>query len=183
MEVLSRSQLQRILHIDNIRTINAILSSMSNYLNHARLTENAYYLNKKGRDYLGSNKAVNKTNQLEHKLMRNDLRIYYDYPQDWRNEPELTITVNGKREKIVPDATFTMQETNIFVEIDNKQSMVNNYKKIDFYAKASPVIANKTGNEPMLVFYTKSEIRREKLLAYGQEKGLQIGALTVTDLQ
>lgn len=111
------------------------------------------------------------------------MRIYYDYPQDWRNEPELTITVNGKREKIVPDATFTMQETNIFVEIDNKQSMVNNYKKIDFYAKASPVIANKTGNEPMLVFYTKSEIRREKLLAYGQEKGLQIGALTVTDLR
>ncbi len=183
MEVLSRSQLQRILQIDNVRTINAILSSMSTYLNHTRLHENAYYLNKKGRDYLGSDKVVNKTNQLEHKLMRNDLRIYYDYPKDWKNEPELIIKMNGQREKISPDATFTMQGTNIFIEVDNKQSMVNNYKKIDFYARAFPTIAYKSGSEPMLVFYTKTEVRRNKLFEYAESKGVSIGVFTKEDME
>ncbi len=183
MEVLSRSQLQRILQIDNVRTINAILSSMSTCLNYARLHENTYYLNKKGRDYLGSKKVVNKTNQLEHKLMRNDLRIYYDYPKDWRNEPELIVKLNGQSEKILPDASFSMQGTNTFVEVDNKQSMVNNYKKIDCYARVFPTIARKSGNEPMLVFYTKTEVRRNKLFEYAESKRISIGVFTKEDLE
>lgn len=183
MEVLSRSQIQKILHIDNVRTINLILSSMSPYLNHMRFSENAYYLNKKGREYVGSTNAVNKTNQLEHKLMRNDLRIYYDYPHDWKNEAELIVTINGKKQRIIADASFTIQGTIFFVEVDNKQTMVNNYKKIDFYAEAFRVIENRTGNEPMLIFYTNSEIRKEKILAYATDKGITAGVFTKRDLQ
>lgn len=70
-----------------------------------------------------------------------------------------------------------------FVEVDNKQTMVNNYKKIDFYAEAFQVIENRTGNEPMLIFYTNSEIRKEKILAYATDKGITTGVFTKRDLQ
>jgi hypothetical protein len=183
MGVLSRSQLQKILNIDKVRTMNDILSSMSPFLNHTRMYENIYYLSKKGRDFIGSDKVVKKTSQLEHKLMRNDVRIYYDYPRDWRNEVEQKMTIGGKKKSIVADAVFTLDGTMYFVEIDNEQKMINNKKKIDFYKDFFRLAGEKLNKECVLIFYTNTELRRKQLYEYGQKQGVTIGVFTRADLQ
>ncbi|MGC3791994.1 replication-relaxation family protein [Priestia aryabhattai] len=182
MGVLSRSQLQKILQIEKVRTMNDILSSMGTYLNHTRLQENVYYLSKKGREFVGSNKVFKKTNQLEHRLMRNDMQIYYNYPSDWKNEPELTVTIEGKKHTFVADARFSMDGTIYFVEIDNKQTMVVNQKKIEFYSKLFPLIKDDTGNEPVLLFYTNTPIRKKKLLFHAQQRDITAGVFLKRDL-
>jgi Replication-relaxation len=183
MDVLSRSQFQKILNIGKVRTMNDILSSMSSFLNHTRMHENIYYLSKKGRDYVGTDRVIKKTMQMEHKLMRNDVRIYYDYPADWRNEVEQKMTIGGKKKSIVADAVFTLDGTMYFVEIDNEQKMINNKRKIDFYKDFFRLAGEKLNKECVLIFYTNTELRRKQLYDYGQQQDVTIGVFTRADLQ
>jgi len=184
MGVLSRSHFQKLLDIENKRTINDILSSMGTYLNHKRLHENVYYLSKQGRDYVGSTEIINKSAQLEHKLMRNDVRIYYGCPPGWKNEAEVVIKTRDLKEvKMIADASFEMQGTTFIVEIDNKQSMANNYKKIDFYARAFPVLERSNRKDLVLLFYTNTEFRKQKIDSYCKDKNITAWVFTKRDLE
>ncbi|AIW03661.1 replication initiation protein [Bacillus phage Pascal] len=185
MGVLSRSQLQKIVGVYNVRTMNDILSSMGTYLNHTRMMENVYYLSKQGRELIGSTNIVKKTSQLEHKIMRNDMYIYYDYPTTWEPEKPFIITDGKTREKtkIIADAFFKMDNAHYFIEVDCQQKMIANYRKIDQYAKLFPMYEQKYKVSCMLIFYTNSEFRQKKLTQYAEKNGVEIGVLSRRDLE
>lgn len=185
MGVLSRSQLQKVVGVYNIRTMNDILSSMGTYLNHTRMHENVYYLSKQGREFIGSSNVVKKTSQLEHKLMRNDMYIYYDYPSTWQKEKPFTLTDGRTKEKtkIIADAFFEMGNTHYFIEIDCQQKMIANFRKIDMYSIMLPKYEKAYQLDTMLIFYTNSEFRQRKLMKYAEEKGVTCGVFTRRDLE
>lgn len=83
----TRSQIQTLHDLGSTRNANRILKDMSKYLNSFRVTENIYYLNKEGLDFLGLDKQpLNKNMQIEHHLMKNDMYIYFGLPDDWETE-------------------------------------------------------------------------------------------------
>lgn len=154
------------------------------YLNSKRMYENVYYMNKTGREYIGMEKQLPKPNQLEHKVMRSDMFLYFDCPDSW--EPEHLIKWHGKREeikRIIPDAFFIREGTQYFVEVDNKQTMKKNMDKIDLYAEILPALEKEYKMDCILIFYTQSEARKMRLYEYCTEKGVTCGAFVKNDLE
>lgn len=133
--------------------------------------EKVIYLNKEGRQLIGSNKEVKKSPVLEHTLLRNEVYLYFDCPIDWRTEyviekqqerySSLQIKVEGiklKQQKVVADAVFTRNGYTYLIEVDNTRNMSDNRKKIELYKEIMPSV-----NAPILYFFTVSEIRKRKL--------------------
>lgn len=155
---------------------------MRDYLNMKRLTENVYYLNKKGHEMIGSDqKTLNSNMQINHILMRNELYIFMQ-PEKWQIEQPVK---DGQGNVLIkPDALFMFDKW-MFVEIDNTQKMIINKKKIEKYAeiKNSNILHNSLGYFPQLVFLTKSDKRKERLVKMCREKGLRHIVYTVEDIQ
>ena len=84
--------------------------------------------------------------------------------------------------RLVPDATFTVEGKHHFVEIDNTQKMQENRKKIELYAKLNPLIKRQFGHDPVLIFYTVTDLRRAKLKEYCKEKNVNCLIYTKQDL-
>jgi hypothetical protein len=166
---LKRSQLQMILGISDVRMMNRILYRMRKYLNHVYLDEYAYYLNKKGREAVGSDREFRKNSQIEHHLMRNDVYIFYHYPKDWRIEYPIIWKENGKEYRLIADAFFTYHDMMHFVEIDNQQKMVKNRSKIKKYASLFRVMQKQGMKEAILLWYTVSPERKAKLEEWCKE--------------
>jgi hypothetical protein len=183
---LSRSQIQSILGIPSIRFANKILYNMRVYLNHTRLDEYVdeyvYYLNKKGRERIGSQNEFKKNSRIMHYLMRNDIYIYYHYPKDWSIERPATWKDNGKEHKLISDARFTYHGMIYFVEIDVQQQMMKNKKKIEQYASLFRVIQREKIGEPILLWYTVSSVRKEKLEQWCKEYGVPCEVLCKHDV-
>ncbi len=164
--------------------MNRILQNMSKYLNSTRLHENIYYLNKKGHDYIGSSKKQASVKQLEHKLMRNDMYMYYDFPETWQTEHKIQWKDrNRKGHTLISDAFFYQDKSYFFVEVDHKQSMSKNMEKIDLYSHLFPVLEKEYGVDCALLFYTTTEIRKQRLMKYCEEKGVVCGVFTKEDMQ
>jgi hypothetical protein len=101
--------------------------------------------------------------------MRNDIWLHYYSPASWRIEEGMKF-MDGLREVwLVPDATFSLKGQYHFVEVDRTQKMMENRKKIELYSKLNPLIKKQFGYEPVLVFYTISELRKNKLKEYCKE--------------
>lgn len=184
MDFLSRSQIQRLLQVSNVRNINRILLNMSKYLNSTRLHENIYYLNKKGRDYIGSEKPPVKVKQLEHKLMRNDMYMYYDFPQTWQTEHPIEWRDRHKKShKIISDAFFFQDKSYYFVEVDHKQAMTANRSKIELYSQLFPTLEKEYGVDCVLLFYTTTETRKLKLMEHCGKNGITCGVFTKEDMR
>lgn len=128
---------------------------------------NVYYLNKTGRDRIGSETELKWTLQAEHHLMRNDIYIYFNQPEDWVIEAGLIIRYKEGQEqkqmRVVPDARFTKNDIHHFLEVDRTQNMIENKKKIENYGKLSPIMLKQYGHQPVIIFYTLTELRRNKL--------------------
>lgn len=156
---------------------------MEDYLNCFRAEENIYYLNKAGRERVGSTNIRSKTPQYRHYLMRNDLYIYLNKPEVW--EPEYTIEVEGI--KIIPDVMYTKfvlnDERYFFAEIDNEQILSNNLNKLRKYKalKETKVYQESMGYFPVLVWVVKTEHRKKELLKYGE--GLKQEILLWSDIR
>ena len=71
---LSRSHLQKLHRLGGDRNAQKVLKRMEEYLYSFREDGYGavYYLNKVGRQMIGSNKVVKRTLQVRHALMRND---------------------------------------------------------------------------------------------------------------
>ncbi len=160
---LSRSQLQHMFDLGSKRNANRILQQMSEYLHHVRLNENVYYLNKQGRELVGTTKEFRKNGQIEHALMRNDIYIFYHYPKTWKSECKTEWKENGKEYRIISDARFTYHDQLYFLEVDLQQQMAKNKQKIELYASLFRVIQRQQIGEPILLWYTVSQTRKEKL--------------------
>jgi hypothetical protein len=137
--------------------------------------EKVIYLNKEGRQLIGSSKEVKKSPLLEHTLLRNDAYLYFKCPPDWKTEytlesqneqlSSLQIRVEGLsikgQKRVVADAVFTQDWYLNIIEIDNTRNMSDNKKKIDLYREIFP-----SYKVPKLWFFTTSEDRKKKLLKW-----------------
>src|SRR5699024_3893888 len=129
LEILTRTQIQRLHDTKSIRNTNYVMQSLNRYIDHIRLQENAYFLNKRGRTLLGVTRQFKYNSHIHHKLMRNDAYVYFR-PQKWKNEQEVSIG----SVTITPDAYFKTDRFS-FLEVDNTQKWHVNEKKIENYQK------------------------------------------------
>ncbi|TYR75599.1 hypothetical protein FZC79_10555 [Rossellomorea vietnamensis] len=151
--------------------------------------EKVIYLNKAGREYIGSDKEVTKSMQIGHYLLRNDVYIHFDCPYDWKNEYTLEVEeapsrkvdgiifgdqmkVNNKK-KVVADALFTRNGYTHIIEIDNQLNMTDNRKKVQSYAEIIPLVRKNFESTPIIYFFTTTEARKTKLSAWLRERSLR----------
>ncbi len=151
---------------------------MSQYLHCQRLQENVFYLNKKGRELIGSTKVRTRMENIEHAVMRNEIYIQFDKPEIW--EPEFKITENETGKTIlVSDVRFKAGDAHYLVEVDHRQHMINNRRKIDKYKEIKKM---NNGFLPMLIWLTKVDSRQKTLEEYMEQKGIEGYVMTLNDV-
>jgi hypothetical protein len=174
----SVKQLHEILKMGTYRHTCRVISKLEPYLHVTRSREKIVYLNKDGRDLIGTNKEVKKSILFDHILLTNKAFIHYNCPLDWKREyaieiaqePEFGFAIQVKgltvttKKKIVPDAVFTRDGYVHLVEIDNTRSMVDNRKKIIRYKEMWLDIRKQFGSQPKLCIFTKSEKRKREFM-------------------
>lgn len=114
--------------------------------------EKIVYLNKEGRQLIGSSREIKKSPLIAHTLLRNEVYIYFGCPVDWRMEHTLAseqitlssfqikiegLSLKGQK-KVIADAVFNRNGYFNIVEIDNTRNMVDNKKKIELYREILP---------------------------------------------
>lgn len=155
---------------------------MKDYLNvkrHVeRYGENVYYLNQKGRDYIGSTKERQYNQTVEHSLLRNDLFFYYDQPENFLIEPEVKFGVGLQQKYLRPDAHFNIDGQDYFVEVDRTQHMIENKKKIAHYAELSPIMEANRSKPPILIFFTNTTTRKKLIAAACEEHKVKFKILS-----
>ncbi|GGB56985.1 hypothetical protein GCM10011409_38190 [Lentibacillus populi] len=157
----TREQLQITEQLGGSRNAHRILFRMEKEksISSVRMERKVYYLSNKGKERIGSNQGELKRSWITHTLMRNDLYIKLGMPDTWEVERPVTWGNN----KLIPDARFTRNGIHHFVEIDNQQTMRTNEDKIKLYKDLSHVIFKQFHHKPVLIWYTLSKVRREKL--------------------
>ena len=181
----TRKQLQQIHDLKSDRNALKVLGRMKEYFhiqNYGGM--HVYYLNKEGRAVVGIEKELKWTAQVAHDIMRNDIYASYGCPGDWKIEHEMKFfpQLSTIEKTIVADATFTHEGIFHILEVDRKQNMVENRKKIDTYAELWPLLIQKFGHHPSLLFYTDVPLRKEKLKRYCKEKNVNGLVYTKEDL-
>lgn len=179
LDLLYRSQIQKIHNLGTNRNASRVLKQMEPYLNTFQDREAVYYLNKAGRDRVGSEKVIAKSSVYMHTLLRNDVYCHYR-PKDWRNEWE--IKVDGHH--IVSDAIFMMNGKHYLLEVDNQQKMIENKDKLERYFRfmESGIWQKRNKGEfPFILFYTLSDYRKAQLQEYNP--GIPLTVLTKKDLE
>lgn len=155
----SRSQLQRLHNLGGNRNAQRVMKTLSNYVHSLKHNEYVFYLNKRGRDLIGSDKVRTRSINVDHTLMRNEIYILYNKPKYWWIEHP--IKVNGKP-FIVADVLFAHdpKDQRFLLEVDCSQTMANNKKKIEKYVELK-----KMNNDylPTLIWLTRTDSRKDKL--------------------
>ena len=180
LECMSRSQLQSLFQLKSVRNANRVLYNMSPFLNHKRLHENVYYLSQKGRQHIGSEKTKPSLTQLEHKVRRNDIYLYYGCPKDWKVERPNEWRIQGEQYKLICDARFSLHGVICFVEVDLKQKMLENKKKIRLYRSLFQALGEQ---QALLIFYTTTQVRKERILTWCKEYKINAEILTIEDFE
>lgn len=163
LDFLTRDQLNQTFKLGTVRNTNRILHSLSEYLSIIREGyQSIYYLSKQGREYVDCEKVRKKGGQVEHIIMRNNMWLFNDRPNDWRNE----VKVSDGTASVVVDAMFTDSwERKHFLEVDSTQTMKENRNKIQRYKELfqNGLVEEKLGHFPTLVWLTTTEHRRKEL--------------------
>ncbi|WP_237049332.1 replication-relaxation family protein [Lentibacillus amyloliquefaciens] len=168
----TRRQLQVINNLSGDRNAHRILHDMERdrLISSIRKEQKIYYLTNTGKQQIGSSQAELKQSWVTHVLMRNDLYIELGMPGDWRKE--VPAKINGEM-LLIPDAMFTRNGESHFVEIDNKQKMQTNIEKIKKYKKLSDAVFGQLNHTPTLIWYSLSDIRKEKLKSACERYGVK----------
>jgi hypothetical protein len=175
---VSVKQLHEILRIGTYRHTCRVVSKLGPYLHVSRSNQKIVYLNKDGRQLIGSDKEVKKSLLFDHMLLANHAFIHYDCPGDWKREYTIeieqeqefsfAIQVSGltvaTKKKIVPDAVFKRDGYVYLVEIDNTRTMQDNRKKIEKYREMWIKIRDQFGLQPKLCIFTLSEKRKKEFM-------------------
>ena len=144
--------------------------------------EKVFYLNKAGRNLIGSTKEVKPNLKLEHTLLRNDAYLYLNCPLDWQNEKVLEYEVQqpnpqgiiirgisvATKSRVIADAVYKRNGYTHIVEIDNKRDMKDNIKKIKSYKECFKFL-----DTPRLEIFTASLDRKRKFEKMLQESKLR----------
>ncbi len=137
--------------------------------------EKVIYLNKKGREFIASEKDEVKVSvQTIHSLLRNEVYIYFQCPYNWEIEYKLLASIEqpnhfgisfqglslSNKKTVISDAVFKRNGYFYLIEVDNTQDMRVNKKKIETYREVLPSYKDET---PFLYFFTQTESRKKKL--------------------
>lgn len=195
MGVVKIKHLQKIHDLKSYRNACYAVKRLERYINVTYIgKEKVLYLNKAGREMIGSTKEVKKTPLIEHSLLRNEVYLYFNCPVDWKTEypTEMEVKVPStiemkikglkpiSKKKIVSDAAFIRNGYLHLIEIDNTRNMTDNKKKIDLYAEVIPSIKQYV---PILLFFTVSEVRKKKLEAWCKGKGFRYQIKTFEEIE
>ncbi|MEK3909619.1 replication-relaxation family protein [Oceanobacillus sp. FSL W7-1309] len=158
----TRKQLQIINKLGGDRNAHRILHEMEKdkTISSIRTEQKVYFLSNRGKERIGSTQGELNKKLITHTLMRNDLYILLNQPTDWKKEKP--IKLNGEV-FLIPDASCKIKGEHHFIEIDNQQTMATNIEKIKKYKELSHVIFNQFNHTPTLIWYTLSDIRKQKL--------------------
>lgn len=151
---------------------------MEPWLNSFQDKEAVYYLNKAGRERVGSDKVISKSSVYVHTLMRNDVYCHYR-PKSWQNEFKIDV----KGINIISDAVFIYNGKYFLLEVDNQQKMSANKDKLERYfrfMKTNIWQNNYKGEFPTILFYTLSDYRKAQLQEYNP--GVPLTVITKKDL-
>jgi hypothetical protein len=144
-------------NLKSVRNANRVLKSMEDYLCSFRYgQEKVYYLSKKGRDRVQSEKIRKKTPNVQHYLLRNQLFIALRHPVTWENEMKLIV---DRKTLLISDAKFERKKITHFVEVDCAQAMQENQRKIERYKRFKEL----TGEKFHLLWITELESRKPRL--------------------
>jgi hypothetical protein len=183
LQTIDRLGIVKIKHIQEIHdlksyrnTCRIITTQLRPYIHETYFQkEKVMYLNKKGRDFIASEKGeINVSFSTLHSLMRNEVYIYFKCPQDWKIEHPLVGTINtpnnfgisfqglslSNKKKVVCDAVFKRNGYLYIIEVDNERKMIDNKNKIEAYKEVLPGLKEET---PILYFFTKTKDRKKKL--------------------
>jgi hypothetical protein len=190
----TRTHIQELHNLSSPRNTNRVLSNMGEYLNHYRVDgegERVYYLNQLGRDMIGSEREMKKTLQIHHYLMRGDMYVYLNKPNDWVIEKnfEFSGKIKGesggigiKKFTIIPDAECIIEEVKHYIEVDYARVMKENKKKMEMYSILRDTYTKAGRKMFKLIFYTSSEVRKEKLKEWGKEYDIHASIYTKKDI-
>lgn len=174
--VASIKQLHEILKLGSYRNTCKVIHGLGEYLHVTRTTQKIVYLNKNGRDLIGSDKEIKKSILFDHMLLCNHAYIYYGCPFDWEREYPIETTkeqgynfgiqIKGltvvNKQTLIPDAVFSRNGYVYLIEIDNTRSMQDNRKKITKYREMWADIRDNFTLNPKLCIITKSEKRKKE---------------------
>lgn len=177
---MSRSQLQEIFQLGSNRNASRVMKQLEPYVSAMRRADDSiYFLNKTGRERVGSEKIITKSTPYHHILLRNDIYCHYK-PLMWKNEYEIKI----KDFHIISDAVFMLKDKHFLLEVDNEQKMSVNKEKLDNYFRfMESGIWQKSnkGTFPTILFYVLSDYRKARLEECNP--GIPLKVLTKKDLE
>jgi hypothetical protein len=154
---LTTSQIQTLHKLGSIRNAQRIISDLSPYLCTVRTSENAHFLSKKGREWIGSSKERRNTLNIDHFLVRNQFLIKYAI-----NEVMLEHKIKiDKENTVIPDVYYRKNGKEYFLEVDRTQLMKINQEKIKLYKDLKETKRFK--EFPTVVFVTLTEHRFNKI--------------------
>lgn len=169
-------QLSRIHDLGSYRNACRIINQLAPYTHQQRDREKVVYLNKEGRDLIGSTNEVKRGPLMDHILLANEAYIYFNCPLDWRAEVALEAKEQSpkgiifnmpgiaiKIKKVIADAVFTRNGYVHLIEIDNTRHMQDNIKKIMSYQEIWQDIKKEYQLQPMLYFFTTTADRKNKI--------------------
>lgn len=160
LDYLSTSQIQRLHKLGGDRNTRRFMQSMKDYVSSFRDGENVFYLNKAGRERIGSSVIRQKISPVTHYLMRNDFFIH-NKPEIFDTETD--IIVGDVR--VRPDAWVKIKGGYYFLEVDHTQRMVKNEQKIEKYKKlrGTGAFQEKYGYFPRILWVTALASRKKLL--------------------
>jgi hypothetical protein len=166
LDYLSRGQIQLMHDLGGDRNARRVLANLSDFVANFRgeSGESIFCLNRAGRERVGAEVVRQKTNQVNHFLMRNDFYIRF-LPEDWKNEMKMSVK---DVVTVIPDAYFRYEMRRHFLEVDHLQHMHKNREKIEKYRKLKETGAfqEKLKYFPRLVWVTMAESRKKQLLEW-----------------
>lgn len=164
-------QLQIIEDLKGYRNAHRILHEMEKdkLIGSVRHEKKIYYLSNRGGEQIGKSNPNVKKSLIQHTLMRNDLYIKLGMPKTWKKEAPIII---NDKVVLISDARFKRNGRYYFVEIDNKQAMRTNYEKIKKYSEVFKMIRKQFNYNPQLIWYTLSDVRKEKLIKECQKNAV-----------
>lgn len=166
-DYLTVRQFQQLYDLKSDRNAYRVIKQLETYTNVFKDEGiNVYYLNKKGREYVNSNKVRTKLTTAKHYIMRNDLYIYLNKPQTWQNEVKMNYESSRNNITVVADAHFTTvaypHHKHHVIEIDHTQKMKKNEIKIEKYRRLIEKGVFK--GMPKLIWVTTTTYRKNCLL-------------------
>ncbi|UII58136.1 hypothetical protein LS684_21170 (plasmid) [Cytobacillus spongiae] len=186
--IVKIKHLQHIHKLGSYRNACKIINGLIDYTHQKYWNkEKIIYLNEKGRKLIDSEHSVTMSLNTEHYLLRNDIYIHFNCPQDWVVEYTIEsvadapsrsdIIIQGvkpsNKKKVITDAFFTRNGYAYLIEIDNKLNMADNRKKVQKYAEVLPLVRKDFQSVPVLHFFTTTENRRKKLVAWLKENSIR----------